>query len=189
MAAIEHKLLRGQAAEPGFFIDDATVGHQFLPAGCRLYIDLDNAWVRRYRKAFKAVVMRRLVAFHEHGHIQLFGGGFDGVHQVEVVLQVRQRRQENIQVATTRFDTQGGMDDVYQVVFVCLFLGISRCICRNFRVDIQHLFMVAYRAGGSFDKLGVTPGDFPVDIFERFTRLEIITLGLRLTLLLVYPGQ
>ena len=71
--------------------------HQLAPVVRRVDVDLDDAGVGCDLQQLQARVARGRIAFEHDLHAQLRCGGFDRGHQVEVVLQTRQRRHEDIQ--------------------------------------------------------------------------------------------
>jgi hypothetical protein len=87
-------------------------------------------------------VARRLVSFDHHLHVQLGSRGLDGGDEIEVVLQVRERRQEDVEPTITRLDAQSSMHDLGQpgVVVRYLLAGAGRRLTRHeLTVALRHL--------------------------------------------------
>ena len=99
MAAVEHELLGGQARAVRRVVQELGVVDQFLPARCRVDVDLDHARVGRHLQDLQPRVTRRRVAFEHHLDAEFGGRGLDGGQQFQVILQVLQRRQEDIEHA------------------------------------------------------------------------------------------
>jgi len=99
VAAVEHELLGRQARVVRRFVEEFGVVDEFGPVVGGVDVDLDHARVGRHGQRLQARVARRRVAFEHDLHRQLGAGGLDGGQQFEVVLQVRQRRHEDIQHA------------------------------------------------------------------------------------------
>ena len=71
--AIEHEFFRGQAAEARFFVERRRVLDQFIPACGRMQVHFDHAGVGRDFDRVDARIVRRGIAFDEHGHPQVGG--------------------------------------------------------------------------------------------------------------------
>ncbi|MCY1214496.1 hypothetical protein D9M72_263100 [compost metagenome] len=99
VAAVGHELLGRQARLERGVVEELGVVDQFLPVVGRVDVDFDHARVGRHGQHLQARIARRRIAFHHDAHAQLLRGGFDGGDEVEVVLQARQRRHEDVEHA------------------------------------------------------------------------------------------
>jgi hypothetical protein len=84
---------------------------QVFPVGGGMDIHFDDAGIGGDDQAFQPVVAGWFIAFDADGHVEFFGGGFDGRDGVEVMLEVIHRRKEDIEDAVADFGAEGGFDD------------------------------------------------------------------------------
>ena len=96
VAAVEHELLGRQPRLVGGVVQELGVIDQFVPVMRRMDVDLDDARVRRHLKHPQAWIARRRVAFEHDRHPQLRRGRFDRGQQLEIVVDLRQRRHEHV---------------------------------------------------------------------------------------------
>ena len=99
MAAVEHEFLGAQVGLVGRFVQVFRMVHQLAPVGCGVDVDLDDAGVGCHLQQLQARVTRRRIAFDDDLYLQLGSGGLHGGQQVKVVVQLRQRRHEDVQQA------------------------------------------------------------------------------------------
>ena len=176
MTAVEHELLGTQAAQTRFLVQGEGVLLQLVPAGGGMDVDLDDTRVRGDRQAPQAMIVRRLVTFHDHRHLQFGGGGLDRADQIQIMLQVRQRRHEHVQTAVPGFHAQRRVD---------AFAGQTRR-----RVAAVHrLLLKPRRCGGSGNEFAKTPRHFVVDIAQFRTRFEGAARRFVVAQFARHPGQ
>ncbi len=99
VASVEHELLARQPRLPGRVVQELGVVDQLVPVVRRMDVDLDHPRVGRHLQHLQTRVARRRITFEHDLQPQLGGGGLDGGQQVEVVLQVLQRRHEDVERA------------------------------------------------------------------------------------------
>ena len=107
VAPVDHELLGAEAALARLLVQRRGVGAQLVPAVGRMDVHLDDARVGRDLDLVQAVVGRRLVALESQGLVALAGDVLDGRHQIDELLQQRDRRQEQMQDAVARLQAQG----------------------------------------------------------------------------------
>ena len=73
----------------------------------RLHVDLDDAGVRRHLDHVQPRVARRLVTFEVNRQVELGARVLDGREQIEVVLELGDRRHEHAQMPVARLDGDG----------------------------------------------------------------------------------
>jgi len=108
---VDHELLAGQARLTRRLVEEFAALDQLVPAGRRVDVHLDHARVGSDAEVLQARVQRRFVALQQHRAAQLGSHRLDGRDQLQVVLQMRQRRHEQIQAALARFGAQRGTHD------------------------------------------------------------------------------
>ncbi|MNR07555.1 hypothetical protein D3C85_1236800 [compost metagenome] len=108
MPAVDHEFLGGQPGLARFFVEEFGALDQLIPGRGRLHVDLDHPRIRGDAEVAQTWIARRLIALQQHRAHQLFGCGFDGSDQFEVILDPLQRRHEQIQPAFPRLGAEGG---------------------------------------------------------------------------------
>ena len=78
VAAVDHKGVGAEARFKGVFVQAAGVVHQILPGLRWVNVHLDYTGIGGDQQFLQSRIARWLVAFDNHGHLQLGGGGFDG---------------------------------------------------------------------------------------------------------------
>ena len=76
-----------------------------------MQVDLDHAGVGRHFDHAEPCVECRRRAFDDHRHIEGNSGLLDGRYQIEKVLGLAHRRQENVENAVARLDAQRTASD------------------------------------------------------------------------------
>ena len=97
MAPVEHELFGGQARLVRRLVQELGAVHQFAPGGRGVDVDLDDAGIGRHLQQLQPRVARRRVALQHQLHALLGGRGLHRPQQGQVVLQVLQRRHEDVQ--------------------------------------------------------------------------------------------
>jgi hypothetical protein len=80
-------------------IQELGVIDELIPARSRMNVHLDHARVRRDLQHLETGIAWRRIPFYHHFHVQIGGGCFNGREQVEVVIELGQRRHEHMQQA------------------------------------------------------------------------------------------
>ena len=155
MAPIDHELLGGQAGLPGLFVEEFGAFYQLVPGGGRLYVDLDDTGVWRDPEIAQTCIRWRLVAFQQHRAMQLFGGGLNGSHQLQVILDALQRRHKQVQAAFPCFGAQrgtgqpvGGLVDLGHTLVVRGRLAMAAQLRRSGKLGL-----VLVRVGGVYERI------------------------------------
>ena len=102
---------------------------QLIPARRRMDVHFDHARIRRHLEQLQTLIARRRIAFDDDLHAQFGSARFDGGQQVQIVVELGQRRHEDVQHLmaaaegvglhfrtsragrVARFDTQCGAGD------------------------------------------------------------------------------
>ena len=119
MTAIEHELLGRQSGLECRVVKISGQVGQFGPALGRLNVDFDHAGVGGDAQHRNARIARRLVAFEDYRQFHRFRCGFDGGNDFEIVLQLSDRRHEQIELALTHFGAHRGAGDPAGRLMVC----------------------------------------------------------------------
>ena len=96
MAAVEHKLFRAQASQPGLLVQNGRVLHQRAPGRGGVDIDFDYARIRGDFKGSQARILGRGIPLDEHRDLEPGGGLLDVGDECQIVFQITGRRHENI---------------------------------------------------------------------------------------------
>ncbi|MNT03769.1 hypothetical protein D3C72_1383200 [compost metagenome] len=148
MPAVDHEFLGGQPSLARLFIEEFGALDQLIPGRGRLHVDLDHPRIRGDAQVAQAWIARRLIPLQQHRAHQLFGGGFDGSDQLEVILDPFQRRHEQVQTAFPRLGTErragqpvGGFVDVWRTVFCdgCALALMLPCVGQRREILIRVL--------------------------------------------------
>ena len=99
VASVEHELLGRQARQARRLVQRFGVVEQFVPVGRRVDVHFDDARVRRDLQHPQARIARRRIAFEHDGQPEFGRRRLDGRHQLEIVLERRERRHEHVQEA------------------------------------------------------------------------------------------
>ena len=105
VTAVVFKFFGGEARQAGFFVDGIGDSFQFAPVACRRNVDFNDSGIRSDFQFVQARIIRRRVAFHPNGNIQVGTGVFDGGDQIQIIRQARGRRKENMHASVARFNT------------------------------------------------------------------------------------
>src|SRR4051812_17215002 len=104
MAAIDQK---AGGAEPGFrrvFVEAEGDIDRLTPVLRRLNIDFDYAGIRRHLDHLDTGIERWRVALDVHLYLHFFGGRLQRGDELEIVLELFDRRHEGAQHAVADFD-------------------------------------------------------------------------------------
>src|SRR5438094_877957 len=110
--AIEHELLRPQAALARLFIKLHGVVHKLAPVRCRMDVDLDHSRIRSHFDHAEAGIIRRRVAFDKNRHRERGRRVFNGHDEFDVIFGRTDRGHEYPQAAIPRLDSQRGAHDI-----------------------------------------------------------------------------
>ena len=104
--SVEHELLGAEAGFAGQIVKDGGGFHQLVPRRGGVDVYFDNARVRGDLEQAGPRIVRGRVAFEHYRHLEMIGGVFNGSHQVEIVGDVLDRRQEDEDLPIARFDAE-----------------------------------------------------------------------------------
>ena len=112
VAAVEHEFLRREPGQPRLVVQNGRIGHQFIPASRRMDVDFDDAGIRRDIQHFDPCIGGGRITFDRNGHAQFARRFLQRGDQREIVLEIRQRRHEYMELRLTHFDAQRGTNDL-----------------------------------------------------------------------------
>ena len=100
-----------EARVPRLLVQRRRLLDELVPARGRLHVHFDDAGIRRDEEMRQPRIVRRRIAFEQHAHAERARRRFDGRDQIEIVLERRDRRHEDVQDAAARLDAQRRADD------------------------------------------------------------------------------
>ena len=153
---IQHEFLGTEPRLARILVQTFDVALQFVPVAGGMDIDFDHAGIGRDGEFAQPPVGRRRVTLDQHRHCQLGGGLLDASQQIQIILQLPQRRHEDVEVTFTRLHAQGGVDHG---------LGIRR---RGW----LFLEIAARGLRASSQKLAIAAHYLAMDIAQRGAELE-----------------
>ena len=113
VATIEHELFGAQSRLPSVFVQAGGDLHQFIPIVRRMDVDFDYTRVGSHFDVIQPIILRWKIAFDDHGGGQFAGRGFNRGDEMQVILDVAQRRHEDVQASLARFHANCGAYDAF----------------------------------------------------------------------------
>ena len=110
MLAVDHELVGAEPREPRLLVDRLGRRDALAPARGGMDVHLDHAGVRRDADHVEARIDRRGVALDLDRQADLLGRGLRRGDELEIVLELLDRRHEDAEPPVARFDRQRGAD-------------------------------------------------------------------------------
>ena len=111
MTTVEHEFLGAESGLARRFVQMRGSIDQLIPGGGRMNVHFDHTRIGRHAEIVQARIARRLVAF-EHDRLRLrLRNRLDGSDELQVVLEPRDGRHENIEHAVAGFGAHRGTRD------------------------------------------------------------------------------
>ncbi len=138
MAAIDQEAVGAEPRLRRILVETEGNIDGLAPALRRLHVDLDHARIGRHLDHLDARVERRCVAFDVHLQLQLFGGCLDRGDQVEIILDLLDRRHEDAQHAIAQLDRhRGAHRQRFGDLLQCLPQLVGQRITRRHRIGLD----------------------------------------------------
>ena len=104
--AVEDELVEAEAREARILVKTLRDVDGLAPSFRRMDVDLDDARIGRVLDDLEAVIARRRIAFDVDRGLHVRGRRLDGRQQLQIILELFQRRHENAQPAVARLDRE-----------------------------------------------------------------------------------